>query len=217
MGDHPYLCAEKEHQLDHGFKEKSGHQRRRPLPAENPHQPLPHTLCLCQVFNYRRPIIVCCWDHPPQVFERVSHLKGASICAEIPGCDRPLLFHCEAPHISLLPLLALRGAPMHTIKRPPRNQNVSQRAPWVGKFALLHYHHGVPDMPVPEIHPRGRMRRHTATRRLKWEGPWSWPCRERHPKSPGIFAPASLVVLLPHPHSRHAVLGLVVCIQWTPC
>ena len=86
---------------EESFKEKSGHPRRRPLPAENLHQPLPQHLRLCQVSDYHRTIIVCRWYHPTQVFERGYHLQGASIRTEIPGCDQPLLIRCQVPTLNL--------------------------------------------------------------------------------------------------------------------
>ena len=74
-GDHPCFCAEKQHRLDHSFKEKSLHLRHFYLPANNPCQPPPHRLRLFQVSDYRRTIVVRLWNHLAQVFEGIFHKK----------------------------------------------------------------------------------------------------------------------------------------------
>ena len=76
----------------------------------------------------------------------------------------------------LCPLLALSGAQMHPIQSPSWHQNVAQRAPQVGDVSLIQDHHGVLDVPVPEMHPNGCPRRYLATTPLNWAGPWSRLC-----------------------------------------
>ena len=45
--------------------------------------------------------------------------QWTSISADVPGCDRPLLLRCQNLSLLLLPLLLLRGAPMHPLQIPP--------------------------------------------------------------------------------------------------
>ena len=69
------------------------------------------------------------------------------------------------------PLLVLHGAPMHPNQSSPWYQHVAHMTPWVGEVTLLQYHHGVPDVPVPEMHPHGCPHCRPATTPLNWAGP----------------------------------------------
>ena len=65
-----------------------------------------------------------------------------------------------------------------------------------GGFALLQYHHGVPDMQMPEVHRHRRPRRRLATTPFNWAGPRSTLCSKQHPVGPGLVALGYLVSLL---------------------
>ena len=147
-----------------------------------------------------------------QVFKRGQYIQGAPTHAEGPGCDLPLLLHFQTPSLSLRPLIALCGVPMYPIQSLPWHQHVVQRSLLVGDISLLQYHHGVLDVPVPEMHPHGCPRRRLDTTPLKWAGPWSRLFRDHHPKRSGIvdLIAVSLVVLLPRPPSCYTVLVFAV-------
>ena len=79
-----------------------------------------------------------------------------------------------------------------------------------GGVAILQYHHGVPDLPVPELHLNFRPRRRLATTPFNWSGPRSMLCGKHHPVGPGLVTFGYLVDLLSQPPFRHSVLSLVV-------
>ena len=103
--DHPGLQFEYQHRLHHGFKEKYGHQRLRPLSDEDSHHTLPHCPHPWQINDHHRPVVVRHQDHLPQVSEGGHHLQGEPIDNECPGGDRLLLVRHKAPS------LPLRSAP----------------------------------------------------------------------------------------------------------
>ena len=80
--------------------------------------------------------------------------------------------------------------PIHGLQR---HQHVKQGAPRVGEDALLQDYHGVPDVPVPEVHPHCRPHRLLATTTFDWVGPRSRPRWTRHPVGSGIFIPITRV------------------------
>ena len=80
----------------------------------------------------------------------------------------------------------------------------------MGGVALLQYHHGVSDMPVPEVYPHGRLGRRPATTPINWSGPQTYLLRKFHPERSGSVAPAFLVALLPPTPFCHSVVGLAV-------
>ena len=147
-GNHSCFCAENQYRLNHVLKEKSGQPWLRPLPDEDPRHPLPHHPHLCQVSDHHQQIVVQCRYQPPQVSTGGHHLQEAPICDESPRCDQPLLLHFQAPSLPVLHLIALFGALIQPLQRPPWHQHVTQRTMLVGEVAFLKYHRSVPEMPV---------------------------------------------------------------------
>ena len=79
---------------------------------------------------------------------------------------------------------------------------------------LLQYHHGVPEVPIPEVHPHGGPRHHLSTTPLNWEVPWPHLFWKHHPVSLGLIAPSFPFYLLSWYLICNAVLGFSVRIQW---
>ena len=102
---------------------------------------------------------------------------------------------------------------MRAIQGPPQHQHVAQGALWVEEVDLLQYHHYVPDMNIPEVYSHGGLRHRLDTTPLNWSVPQPRPCREHHPLSPGIIAPALPFLLMYCKSLCHAVLGLTVLSQ----
>ena len=84
----------------------------------------------------------------------------------------------------------------------------------MGEVSLLHYHHGVPYVPIPEVHPHEGPRCRLATIPLTWEVPQPRLHQKLHPVSPGIVAPTFIFSILYWKYVRHAMLGLSVHLQW---
>ena len=88
----------------------------------------------------------------------------------------------------------------------------------MGEVALIQYHHGVPDVPVLELHLHYRPRWRPATSPFDWSGPRSRPRQKRHPISPWLVpAPVYLISLLPQPPFSHTVLVLAMRHHWPLC
>ena len=148
------------------------------FPAEDPCNTPPHRPHLWKIPEHCRPFIVIHQDHPPQVSKGGDHIEGDPIGAEWHAGDRLLLRHCQAPSFPLSPLLALHCVSVHPVQHPPQNQHVTQRAPWVGEVSLLHYHHGIRYVPVPEVHPHCRPHCRPATIPFNWAGHMSCLCEK---------------------------------------
>ena len=80
----------------------------------------------------------------------------------------------------------------------------------MGEVALLQYHHGVPDVPVPEVHPHRRPRQRLATTPFDWAGTRSCLLIKCHHVGSGLVAPGCLIALRYQPTFHYAVLGLAV-------
>ena len=210
-GDHTVLWYKEQHFLQHGFKEKDGHLRLCSLPTEDSCHPLPHRPLTWQITDHRWPVVVRRQYHPPKVSEGGHHLQGVSIGAKCPGGDRPLLLPRQSPSLLLRSLPALRCASVHPIQRPAQHQYFTQISPWVREVALLHYPHGLLDVPVQKVHLYWCQHSCPATTPFDWAGPRSCFRGKHHPESPGLVSPAFLVAPLTQPPFYHAVLVLVVC------
>ena len=64
-----------------------------------------------------------------------------------------------------------------------------------GRFPSFKYHHSVPDVPVPEVHPNLSPRKHLATTPFDWAGPSSFPSSKRQYVGSWVVAPVSSVYL----------------------
>ena len=81
----------------------------------------------------------------------------------------------------------------------------------MGEVTILQDHHGVPDMPLTEVHPHLCPRLLLATANFDWAGHRPRTFRKLHLVGPWIVAtPVCLVSLLPQPPFIHTVLGLAV-------
>ena len=99
---------------------------------------------------------------------------------------------------------------MHPIQGLSWHHYVIQGAPWVGEVSLLQDQHGVPEGPVPEVHPHHRPRQRLAPTLFDWVEPRSHPCNKLQPVGSRLVDPVCLVSILSQPSFSHAVLGLVV-------
>ena len=124
-GDHLGFCAKKQHQLDHGFKEKPDTRGAAPS-LLRVCVSLLHTTCALEIFlTTASQSLSTAKIARPKYFKDFIIPRGASIRAEGPRGDRPLLLRFQAPSLLILPLLALPGAPMHPIYIPPWHHHVT--------------------------------------------------------------------------------------------
>ena len=215
VGNQPRLCTKEQHQLNNGFEEKSRHLRSSPLPAKDIFHPPPQRPRLCNIQDHHQKIVICRQHQSPQVSKGGHHLKGYPISAEQTWGYHTLLLRRQTLLLLLRPFIALCCTMM--LPQLPRHQNFAERATWVEEIYLFQYDHGVLDVLVPEVHPHRRPCRRPDATTLNREGYFPCPCWKHHPVCPGIFSPIFSVNLLPPNPLRHAVLGLAVYIQWTPC
>ena len=123
-----------------------------------------------QVPHYHRSALV--WQRYPssQVSEGSHHLQGAPIGVEGPDIYLPLLLCCYSPSLPLHALVALFCVYVRPLRVNTRRHHVSQGSPWVGEVALLQDHYGVPDVPVPEVHPCHNPCQRPTTKPYEWKG-----------------------------------------------
>ena len=114
----------------------------------------------------------------------------------------------QPPSLPLCPLLTLRCALVQNVQGPPRYQHFTQRSLWVGGGSLFQYYHSVLDVPIPEVHPHGRLHYRPAATPLYLEVPCPCLLRKFHPIRNGLVAPPFPITLLPWSPLFHSVLGL---------